>query len=210
LYPFLPKFRKKINKYYNILFFCKFRCIGLDKEEDIINNGCNYEYNEEGKLVSNVPSTFQVAVMCGQIFNPSFDGSALDGLPIVFSQKLECKFLIKISIFDPNIDFWSKFRFLIKTSIFYQNFDFWPKFRFLNKISIFDQNFDFWPKLRFFSKISIFDHNLNLSQNFDFWPRFQFLPQFRFLTEISISTPISISDSKFFFSFWSNPNYWDM
>ena len=60
----------------------------------------------------------------------------------------------KISIFDLNFDFLTKFRFFVKISIFDLNFDFSSKFRFfvknfdvLLKISIFDLNFDFWWKI---------------------------------------------------------------
>ena len=90
-------------------------------------------------------------------------------------------FLVKIWIFEQNLDFLPKFRFLTKIWIFDQNLDFWPKFGFLNKIWI------FWPKFGFFTEMSIFNQKIGFStkiwifdQNFDFWPKFIFL------TKISI------------------------
>ena len=60
-------------------------------------------------------------------------------------------FFTKVRLFTKRC--WPKFEFLLKISIFAQNFDFYPKFRFLPKISIFTQNFDFCPKFRFLPKI---------------------------------------------------------
>ena len=83
--------------------------------------------------------------------------------------------LLKLSVFEQNFEFWTKFRVLNKISSFEQNFEFWTKFLFFfTKILIFDQNFDFWSKFRFIITISIFD------QKVDFWPKG------RFLTNISM------------------------
>ena len=79
----------------------------------------------------------------------------------IFWRKFQ--FLMKISIFDENFDFWSKFGFCLWNKKFYKHLDiwwktwiFWRKFQFLMKISIFDENFDFWWKFRFLMKISNF------------------------------------------------------
>ena len=55
-----------------------------------------YEYDEDGTFLANTATTRQVRMMCGQIFNPHFNGTALDGIPIVFSQKLSRKLTIII------------------------------------------------------------------------------------------------------------------
>jgi len=112
----------------------------------------------------------------------------------IWSYSEEWKFSIlftQISIFDPNFDFWPKFRFLTQIWMLDPNLDSWTKFGFLNQISIFEPNFDFWPKFGFLNQIWIFDPNLF------FWPKFRFLthiyifdlnfdfsPKFRFLTKI--------------------------
>jgi len=75
--------------------------------------------------------------------------------------------LNKISIFEQNFNFWTKFQFLNKISIMEQNFNFeqnfnvWTNFQFLNKISVLEQHFNVWTKFQFLTKISIFIQNLD-------------------------------------------------
>jgi len=67
---------------------------------------------------------------------------------------------------------------LNKISIFEQNFNFWTKFQFLNKISIFEQNFNCSTEFKLLIKISILEHHfifltniLILEENFHFWTK---------------------------------------
>jgi len=102
------------------------------------------------------------------------------------------EFLINISIFDQNINFWPKYQFLTKISIFDQNchflpnLNFGPRFQFLTKISIFclistleksfnffqisifDQTFKLWKKFKILTKISNYDKNSKFWRNFQF------------------------------------------
>ena len=58
-----------------------------DTQEEIIANGCLYDFND-GEFRHNVPTTFQIKMLCREIFNPFWDAKALDGLPIEFSEPL--------------------------------------------------------------------------------------------------------------------------
>ena len=58
-----------------------------DTQEEIIANGCVYDFND-GEFRHNVPTTFQIKMLCREIFNPFWDAKALDGLPIEFSEPL--------------------------------------------------------------------------------------------------------------------------
>jgi len=93
------------------------------------------------------------------------------------------KLLIKISIFDQNSNFWTKFKFfkknqfVNKSSIFQPNFNVSPKFQFLNKIYqpyTFEKILKcknlhkytvgiFLTKFQFFTTFLIFDTNFSFS-----------------------------------------------
>ena len=90
------------------------------------------------------------------------------------------EFLAKISIFDQNYVFLSKFQLLDKHAIF------WPQLPFLIKMSIFGQTCNFWSKFRFFGQLAIFCHNFDFRRNFWFSTKISiFCANLRFMLKFS-------------------------
>jgi len=110
---------------------------------------------------------------------------------LIFDKKVW--FLVRISIFGRNFDFWSKFRFVVRISIFTHNFDllvhFWRKWLFVSENSDLCPKFlmktvIFFRKLRFLTKISIFYRKKLFFPNSDFWANFCLWPNVRFLNSV--------------------------
>ena len=103
-------------------------------------------------------------------------------ISIPFYVRVSQQFSTKLSIFDKNFDFRSKFRFWEKNSTFDYNFDFGQQFQCSTEIISFDfrARFRFLTKFRFSTKISIFD------QNSDYRPKFLFSTQI-LITKVVLS-----------------------